>query len=509
MPDDALAPALLEVRFRSRESIARAGDLLGAAAAVAGLPGEQRTQFAALADELLHAVLLDSFDDTTAIDITVSAHREPGALTLAIEHRGLPSQYTAGSLPQRVEALIGLGFADSLEFLNQGTSGTAIRVSRALSVVPLTDDSAFIASVDSEPAATDPASAPIEYRLMTPDDVVGVARLYYRAYGFTKVGTSYLYEPETFAGLLLAGKHVAFVAADDTGRIVGHAGFSRDHAEQTAGAYGPIATDPAYRQRGIARTLATGLLGHLFTVGIRSGFSEAVTAHTATQGVAANLGGKEVAVVLGRQPADLVFEGFEDTDRRRSVVVYFASVADPQPATVHVPPVYQDLIGWIYATHDIPRTIAAASLRAPADLPEKTVFDLQFVAGISTAVVRVRSYGRDFTDSLQALFTRLDRDNYEVALLRLPLSDPATAYFGGGLSEFGVSVCGVLPEYDDGDFLSLVRCTVPVDVEGTHVDSETARELLAAVAADHQRAWGNAESRARSRARLARIYEAL
>lgn len=190
-------------------------------------------------------------------------------------------------------------------------------------------------------------------------------------------------------------------------------------------------------------------------------------------------------------------------------MVYFFAFGEVAPATVFVPPVYRELIGHIYGVHGIPRTLAPTSVREPDGLAGRTNFDVQFLALVRAAIISLKSFGSDFTDSLQRLFARLDREGYQLTVLRLPLGGPVTGFFGAGLSELGVSLSGVLPQYDNGDVLLLSRCTTLVEIEGVPVESEISAELLAAVVADYRRAWDRTESRALARAKLNRSYEAL
>lgn len=501
------AMPLVEARFFDRKAVQTAGAVVSDVAGAAGIDPAACTQLQALTAELVGAVLQDSFEEGEPIDLLLRVAREPGALTLAIEHHGAPTSFRVGKLPPRIDALIALGFADALEVGSAGIEGNRALVRKQLPMASLTADPVFTDATQRD-EAHNPQAEPISARVMTADDVVGVARLYFRTYGYTKILTPWVYDPSLFGDLVDSGRHLAAVAVTKGGRIVGHIGLTRDAADRHVGCADTLAVEPAFRKRGIVGLMMPPFGQHLVASGVAGVYGEAVTMHTASQRVALNNGGTETGVLLGRQPPEVSLEGFEAVDTRRALVLVYQRLLPLAPSEIHVPHVYAGIVEQIYGNAGLDRTAAESSAREPDDLPATSMFDIEFWSAQRTARIKVTRYGQDFLSVLQDLFHRLDHDGYELNLLDLPLEDPATAHFGSGLGELGVCFNGVMPD-DDGDMLLLARCVGEVDLESIKVASDFGAQLRDFVVRDYRRVAAQADLRARSRAALARIYEAL
>jgi hypothetical protein len=499
--------ALVEVRFFDRDAVETAGALVSEVAAATGIDASGCAQLQALTSELVNAVLQDSFEDHDALDLLLGVTRQPGELTLTLEHRGAPTSFRRGKLPPRIDALIALGFADTLEVGSAGIEGNRALVRKALPMASLTADPSFTDATTAD-QPSDPAGEEISARVMTVEDVIGVARLYFRTYAYTKILTPWVYDPDLFTQLLDSGRHLGAVAVTASGRIVGHIGLTRDAPERRVGCADTLAVEPAFRKRGLVGQMLPHFGQHLITSGVTGLYGEAVTMHTASQRVALDNGGAETGVLLGRQPPEVSLEGFDAVDSRRALVLVYQRLLPLPLAVVHVPPMYAEIVHEIYGNAGLDRTVAEDSARGPTGLAQTSEFDIEFWSAQRTARIVVTRYGQDFLRVLLELFHRLDRDGYELDLLELPLADPATAHFGSGLGELGVCFNGVMPD-DDGDLLLLARCAAAVDVDSIQTASEFGARLRDFVVGDYRRVAAGADLRARSRAALARIYEAL
>lgn len=505
---DETTRRIVDMRFLDREAVQAAGAVVGGLAATLRIDPEGQVQLQALTVELVRAVLQDSFQEGESIDLVLRVGQEPGEMTLALEYGGAPTSFRRGHLPPRIDALVALGFADALEVGSAGIDGNRAVLRKALPTTSLTDDDTFTAETESDAPTEDPATAPIRVRTMTPEDVVGVARLYFRTYAYTKLLTPFVYDPDLFTDLLSSGRHLAVVATTDSGRIVGHIGLTRDTPTARVGCTDTLAVEPAYRQRGIVAQMTPAFTGHLLDRGVTGLYGEAVTMHTASQKVGLSNGATETGVLLGRQPPEVQLEGFDAVGRRRALVLIYRRIMPLAHAQVHVPPAYDGIVQAIYHHGGFDRTLSEASVRPPTDAPEATSLDIEFWSKLRTARIIVTEYGQDFLFVLQELFRRLDRDGYELALLELPLTDPATAHFGSGLGELGVCFSGVMPD-DAGDMLLLLRSSVELDVDSIKVASDFGAQLRDFVVGDYRHVSQGADVRARSRVAMARIYEAL
>lgn len=498
---------LVHARFQHQSAVQGAAVLAHEVATGVGVDSPGCIQVQAVVAEVVTAVLVDSFEEGEPIDITLTADRSPGELTLTLEHKGAPTSFRRGKLPPRIDALIALGFADALEVGSAGIDGNRAVIRKSLPMTSLTDDAAFTAEADKAPAG-DPATEPIDVRVMTVDDVVGVARLYFRTYGYTKILTPFVYDPDVFTAMLTNGQHLGAVAVTGSGRVVGHVGLTRDDAASRVGSADTMAVEPAFRRRGIVGMLGPVLAQHMISNGVSALFGEAVTMHTASQRAALATGATETAVLLAAQSPEVVLEGFDAVDTRRALILVYQRLLPLACAEVHVPPLYADMIAAIYANARLDRTLATTMTRLPPDLPEATVLDINLWSRQKAARIGVVEYGQDFLTVLLDLFHRLDRGGYELDAIELPLSDPVTALLGSGLGELGVCFNGVMPD-DAGDRLLLARCVSDLDLDEIQTASDFGSQLRDFVVADYRRVAAQSDLRARSRAAMARIYEAL
>lgn len=484
------------------------------AAAGLGLSAVERTQLEALLSEALTTVVADSFDGSPTIDVDVSLSHEPGRIDVVVRQRGAPSTYVSGQLPVRLETLLSLGYADSLQFLSDGVRGSELRVSRAIGAGALIDDAGFVAdteAADERDESGQHANADdVVIRDLGPDDVIEVARLYFRTYGYTKIGSPWIYEPAAFRRRLEEGLHEGVIAVTPTGRVVGHTGILRPTPDSPTATGGPMAVDPLYRQQGLAERMNAVFFPQVASMGLRGITSDVVTAHPASQKAVLRLGGAEVGLVLGRQPAELDFLGFDGPSGfRRAVMVLYLALASSVPAVVHVPARYREITERIYGAAGLPREVLAEPGRPPIDLPSESRFTTELTATTRFAQIDLVEYGADFVSALQGLMLRFEREQFEVITVRLPLADPLTSHFGGGLGELGLSFNAILPEQDRGDQIVLGACFTDQEPETIAVASDLGRELRDFVLADHDRVVASRHARARSRASMARILDTL
>ena len=159
---------------------------------------------------------------------------------------------------------------------------------------------------------------------------------------------------------------------------------------------------------------------------------------------------------------------------------------------------------------NLPREVVAEFERHPDVAGAQSRFRLNLRHETGLGFIYVEAYGEDFLESLQEQVKQLRMNRFELILVVLPLSDPATSYFGSGLQEIGLSFSGIYPEYGDGDVLVLQNLNnVEIRPEEINVASDMGAFLRDFVVEDYQRAGERVAQRERSRAHMARIYEAL
>lgn len=484
---------------------------VGDAAGGLGLEPIECTQLASLLSEALSTVIADSFEGSDEIDVDVSVSYEPGRVHVLLKQLGAPSTYLNGELPVRLETLLALGYAESMEFASDGVRGSELRISRTVNTGSLVEDPDFVAGVEAEGADDEGVeNDSIAIRPIVAEDAVEVARLYFRTYGYTKIGMSWLYEPDVFRHKIETGIHEGMVAVLPSGRIVGHTGLLRPTSDSFTASGGPAAVDPAFRQRSIVTRLDEAFMPRILELGLRGIYVEGVTAHPASQAGARRVGLRETGLVLARQPADVEFLGFDGPRGfRRAMVILYRSFGEPVVETAYVPARYAEVMERIYGEVGLSRTIESDAGRSPTDPASESRFTTELLAATKHAQIRVVEYGQDFVAALQRLIVRFESERFEAITVHLPLMNPLTAYFGAGLGELGLSFNAVFPEQELGDELVLGVNLSEQDPETIQVASDYGKELLDYVINDRDRVTGALQSRARSRASMARILDGL
>lgn len=498
-----------------RMSLTHASTLGVAARAIAdtagslGLPPVDRTQLEALLSEALTAVIADSFDgqDDIAVDVTVAS--TPGQVEIVLEQHGAPSTYVSGPLPERLETLLSLGYADAMHFVSEGLNGSTLHIAASMPTNVLIEDAAFVADAEAEPVDVVDADE-LVIRPITADDVVGVARLYFRVHGYTKIQSPWLYEPEVFRHKIADGTHEGVIALTPSGQVVGHAGLARMSPNSRTGYGGPLAVDPAYRSMGLAGRMAQAFFPRVVELQFRGMFAEVITAHPASQKTTLKMGGKEIGVILGGQNPAVEYLGFDtNSGYRRAMMMFFTTFGNSEQCNSYVPARYGPIAERIYSVGNVPRDVVSKAGRLPEDLPEQSTFATVLRSDTKVARITVVEYGKDFVDELQGLLSRFERELFEVIIVFLPLSSPLTAHFGAGLDELGLSFFAVYPENENGDDLVLGVSFTDQDPDTISTASEFGEELLEYVLADQARVRQSRSARARSRASMARILDSL
>lgn len=504
------------LHLSARPGVPLVAGLVAESADLLGLGPSERSRLRTFVQEVVEAIVTDSFEGDTTIDLDVSVERRPGGLAIVIDDRGAPSKLSHGEYPPRIADLIRLGFADEVSVHSEGVSGNHTVIRKDLPFPSLTDSEDFGAAVESSPAEAveldDEGRPVLDIRAMTPEDVLEVARLFYRVYGYSLVHSPIVYEPERLAEHVRAGQHLGTVAVTSSGRIIGHVSSTIEAGRRT-GRIGFLAVEPSYRKLHVATMLGYAHFERLLEHGIIGQFTEAVTVHTGSQTVALRSGGHEVGMLLAAQHADMQYQGIvTKEDERHAVMLIYGSLAGPGPErTVHVPAAFTGIATDLYQRAKLPRVLPVTDPRPPRELPETSRFDVRLSHESGVARLTVERYGLDFDRALQTQLNTLRVNRYDLIWVYLPLSDPLTGFFGNGLHELGLSFSGIYPEYTaEGDVL-VMQClnNVEFDPAEIKVASPFGEQLRDFVMADYERARDSSSRLMRSRAQMARFYEAL
>ncbi len=504
---------LCSLTITTRESQPLAAGVVAEAADLLGLDVSERTRLRTLVTEVVDSIVADSFGGQEGIDLTLTVERTPGGFTVTIRDRGAPTGFGSGTYPPRIADLVRLGFADDLKIVHEGLAGNRTQISKHLHYALVTEDEDFGAgaAVVEDIELDAEGQLLVDVRPMTVDDVVGVARLFYRTYGYSATYAGLVYEPARLAEYVAAGRHLATVAVTSSGRIVAHLASEVESPVAITGRIGLLAVEPAFRQHGLAMRVGFAHLQRLIEHGFVGQFSEAVTLHTGSQRAALKSGGHEVGLILAAQSSELDFRGFEaNAERRKSVMLFYGGFGATPERTIYAPPIYNDVITRIVSEAALPREVVSGWEKGPKDLPAKSNFRLDVHHESNVAIIQVASYGADFVAALQDRVAQLRLNRFDLILVSFPLNNPGTGYFAAGLHELGLSFCGLYPEYDDGDVLMLQSLNnVEIVADDIQAASPLGEYLRDVVLGDYEQAAALSARRRRSRTHMARIYEAL
>ena len=497
---------LVAVSLRHRDAVPLLPGIIAGASGLLGADGVAGSRIGVLAEQVAEAIFADPFNANFDLVIDVEVAHCPGGLVVRLRDQGAPSTFARGELPSHIASLIGLGFADDLDASTQGREGnlTEIFLSLPYAKIDLDDSATEVPSADDDT---------LTFRPMELDDIHGVSRLFFRTYGYTYFHVPYVFEPERFREYVASGAHLATVAVNSAGWVVGHLASEISKSGSTTGIIGMLAVDPAYRGRGLGGQLGLAHYGLLIQSGYVGQYTEAFAAHDRSQRLALASGAHECGILLGRTSSTLeIRELVESSDERSSVVILFGSIAPIPHRTSYAPAPYAETIQLIYAQNSLDRELAVGPIPEPDALPARSRFSVHLYRDDTTARVTLQEYGRDFDRALQEQLAGFRRAGFEYVFLLLPLGDPLTSHFGAGLRQLGLSFAGIYPELQDGDWLAVqapLALDTDVDVSKIRLASEFGQKLLDFVVADFREARATRAAHERSRTRLARAIEVL
>jgi hypothetical protein len=182
----------------------------------------------------------------------------------------------------------------------------------------------------------------------------------------------------------------------------------------------------------------------------------------------------------------MAFKGIaEETGARRSVILGFKYLTEPQVTRVYAPKRHREAIARIYERLGVKVEFAALSRAAHRGEPRIYV---SVNPKRAVATVRIPTYGRDLPQRIRSEVLRQLRDNVVVVNVYLDLSTPGTGRVAAALEDAGFLFTGILPGGRSGDWLIMQYFNgVLVDYDAIQVEDDATRELLATIRADDPR----------------------
>ena len=336
-------------------------------------------------------------------------------------------------------------------------------------------------SISTETSESDlaPKTEKVNLRLMRPDETVSLARLIYRVYGYTYPHED-IYYPEKFASLIESGLVTSCVAVNEQEEIIGHLGVFLETPEDHVGESALAAVDPRYRGRGLFPKMKKMMMEEVASKGILGLYSRAVTVHVASQKSNVKMGAKETGFVLAHSPPTAIFKKMktEEAEIRRTVALFYVPVAPDMEQNVFIPDKHREIIEKIYNHAELKRVLKRAN-PDKVNLAQHSNIHSHVLPEMASAFLRVNQYGIDFIDELRLQVQDLSQKRVELIVIDLPLKDPSTALMCAEIEKMGFFLCGLMPEYLDGDSLRLQFLNnIAFDPETVDVYSEFAKEIF-------------------------------
>ena len=175
-----------------------------------------------------------------------------------------------------------------------------------------------------------------------------MCRCIYDAYRYTYVN-EHLYYPDRVVALNESGDMVSAVATAPDGEVAGHAALVFPEDTHEIADLAVVATKAKFRGQSIARRLGEYLDAEALARGLHGLFIEEVTVHTFTQKFCHRMGFVDTGFLLAYSPATMAFTGIaEETGARRSVILGFKYLTEPQVTRVYAPRRHRETIARIY-----------------------------------------------------------------------------------------------------------------------------------------------------------------
>jgi anti-sigma regulatory factor (Ser/Thr protein kinase)/GNAT superfamily N-acetyltransferase len=425
-----------------------------------GLEERESARIAYALEETLRNSVQYAFeaDEEAYIEITIS--RVASGIEVVVADRGLPRDPFV-KVPESFEELLEEAetplppdgdraaavsdfvlhrLLDRYRILNLGREGRRIEMT-------LYAQSARIHASAEEKATENPAEKdPFrEIRLARPDDSVGIARLFYKSYGYTYVN-DLVYYPQRLAERIAGGGLVCAVALSASGRIVGHIALMQPFEGAEIVEWGMAISDPDYRGQGIMGRLSDAIFAQADRSGKRAIFAHSVTNHAFTQKICQAHGFTDTALLLGYAGQDLSFRKIHrELRQRESTVISFHWLRPPEtPPRLHLPARHAQRITELYAATGVP--IEAAS-HAARPLPGPTHLTDTVVPTLNIAELLVPEIGEDFLRELERTTRRLCVAKVDILYLVLDLESSATPQAVEEAESLGYFFAGIFPGY--------------------------------------------------------------
>ena len=318
-----------------------------------------------------------------------------------------------------------------------------------------------------------------------PADAPGIVQLFRSVYG-EGYPIRVFYDKKKLTEANAAGEYYSIVARTPDGRVVGVQHLFRSAPFDRLYENGAGLVDGEFRKLGLTKQLEQ----FVFNVwvpqqdNIEVTFGEAVCNHTYMQKVIRKFAHVETALEVALMPAE-TYDAEQSARGRVETLAVFRCYKS-RPHTIYLPGSYEKELRFLYSDLDDTRNFEIAEENLPRDRSseaEMKVFDFAKVARIAVQVA-----GSDFESYSESLEKRaLDR-HAVVMQVWLKLGSRSVGSAVDILRRRGYFLGGLLPRWFDEDGLLMQKLVVDPNFDDIQLHSDRAKEILAMVKKDWERA---------------------
>jgi serine/threonine-protein kinase RsbW len=452
---------------------------------------EQLQNIELIVEEAFVSVIENSFepDEYGTVNYSISYH--PGKLIISFEDKGLPVDVE--KLEHQESSALSLllikHLADEFKFVNLGKDGKRLEIIKNLPIEIIEDS--LVPSEEQPLTEVAPASPDevLSFRMMEPKDAINIARLAYRAYGYTYASVAYM--PEKIKEYMEFGIFESCIAINSNDEIIGHLGLFYDKPGSKAPDSAMAIVDPRYRGHKLFKRLKLKAVEHGKDIGLYGLYSESVTIHPYTQKGNISLGAKEIGSFIAFTSERISFKKINDEglSQRQAVVLFYLKINEEPERQVFLPESYEAILKEIYTNLNLNRIFKTVkTYNMIAELSGSSVIEISIKPDFNSAVIAIENFGVDILHLIRNNLKELCMKKIDTIYLELPMSNPQTMYLTPEFREMGFFFGGVIPEFRNGDILKLQYLNnIYIDPSKINTASDFGRKLLNYILTDREK----------------------
>ncbi|MBP7509080.1 MAG: ATP-binding protein [Prolixibacteraceae bacterium] len=443
-----------------------------------------------ITEEAILSTIENSFEHDEPGLIDVRLLYRPGEFVISVEDKGIPVDLKR--IESQENSSLGIllikNLADEFNFINLGNEGKRLEMIKYLPEESISNILSQDEKIRIEGESSDIADDKPFIRLITTDDAEMLSRLAYRVYGYTYI--SIFYYPEKIRELIENKLMVSAVAVNNEDEIVGSLSLFFEVAGDVVADSGAAMVDPRYRGHKLFKEMKYFLRDYGINNGMYGIYSEAVTIHPFTQQGNISLGAHETGIMLAYASEKLTFKkiGNEVTEQKQSVVLFFLRTNKEPHRTVYLNKKFYPILQKIYEKTGLDREIIIvdSKFKMP-ESDESTLMSSKVKTDFNVALISLKAIGKDAFGLIMHQLKEFCLKKIDTIYLEMPVSNPDSAILSKKLNESGFLLCGIVPEFYNGDYIKMQYLNnVSIDPAKIVIASDIAGEILKEIMKDYK-----------------------